>query len=273
MVLLLLLCGDLQRAGAEWIEEKPLSEWFSVPREEAEVALEEPEGYTRHFRWRIVQKGDKITVRVFGGFGDLDWPKEQMDLSENGLVFSRPHRLQRLDEGWLAGYGLLHLGSEIRWFSPDGEESYKISDHQVNQFLVTDDGVFAAEGLTYIDAPEWKGSVIRLSKSDGKWTTETLFTKENGDPRGIVETEDGKLIVLSEPGCWTLSKDGVSEKHEELSKIVFPDRFSTAGRLGSTIYVGSELFVMAIDLNTFEYRYLIPTEEHWQEILDSYEEP
>ncbi|MCB1099714.1 MAG: hypothetical protein KDN22_29360 [Verrucomicrobiae bacterium] len=193
-----------------------------------------------------------------------------MDLSSKNRWFKRPHRLQRVEDGWLAGYNGGEFGAELWWFSPDGTRSYKISDHQLNQFLVTDDGIFAAEGLSHLGSLE--GSVIRLSRPDGTWVAETLAKPEFGEPSGLVQVEDDSFIALggSGFGCWTISPKGELKSHEPLSKIHFPPYFSTAAREGATIYVGSEYFVMAVDLKTFKCRYLVPTEGHWKKIKAAY---
>jgi hypothetical protein len=179
--------------------------------------------------------------------------------------------LQRVDDGWLAGYNGGEFGAELWWFSPDGTRSYKISEHQVNQFLVTDKAVYAAEGLSHL--ADSHGSVIRLSRVEGKWKAETFAKPDLGEPTGLVQSEDGSFIALGGfgLGCWTISPTGVLTCHEALSKLDLPPYFSTAAREGSTIYVGSEYFVMAIDLKTLEHRYLVPTEEDWREIKDAYE--
>lgn len=46
--------------------------------------------------------------------------------------------------------------------------------------------------------------------------------------------------------------------------------FSTAARDGSIIYLGSEYFVMAIDLKTHEQKYLVPSSAHWKKIKDAF---
>jgi hypothetical protein len=249
-------------------EDRVLSEWFEVPLKEATAVLGDRESHNASFNWEVVQKGDKATARISGDFSAFEWPKKQMDLSSKNPNFKFPYRLQRVEDGWLAGYNGGEFGAELWWFSPDGSRSYKVSDHQINQFLAVNDVVLAAEGLSHLSTSE--GSIIRLSKKDGKWRTEVVAKPDFGEPSGLVQIEDGTFIALSGFECWTISANGALKSHEALSKISLPPYFSTAAREGSTIYLGSEYFVMAIDLKTLKLRYLVPTEGHWRKIKDAY---
>lgn len=268
IVIISLLYGyvhaDAPKAQAP--ETLALSEWFEIPTKDAVAVLNDRESHPVSFNWEVVQNGDKATARISRDYSGLKWPRKQMDLSAKNRWFERPHRLQRVEGGWLAGYNGGEFGAELWWFSSDGKRSYKISNHHVNQFLVTNEAVYAAEGL--ID----EGSVVRLSKVEGKWKAETFAKPKIGSPGGLVQVEDGSFIALGgfELGCWTISPKGELKSHEALSKIALPPYFSTAAREGQVIYVGSEYFVMAIDLKTFKPRYLVPYQEQWKKIKDAY---
>lgn len=271
VVIVSLLHGFAHANDHEASETPALSKWFEVPLKEAVAVLEDRGSYRVLYNWEVVQSGDTATARVSGDFSGFEWPQKEMDLSSSkNRWFERPHRLQRVEGGWLAGYNGGEFGAELWWFSTDGKRSYKISNHQVNQFLVTDDAVYAAEGLSHLSMSE--GSVVRLSNVEGKWKAETFAKPEIGEPSGLVQVENGSFIALGGfgLGAWTISPTGVLKPHETLSKIPVPPYFSTAAREGSAIYIGSEYFVMAIDIKTFERRYLVQSEEHWRKIKDAY---
>ena len=56
----------------------------------------------------------------------------------------------RVDDGWLIGFNHGEFGAALYWFSLDGNRNYKISDHQVVDFISTPDGFLAVEGLAHL---------------------------------------------------------------------------------------------------------------------------
>ena len=52
------------------------------------------------------------------------------------IVGGRHRPSARVDDGWLVGFNKGEFGAALYWFSADGKQNYKISDHQVWEFFL-----------------------------------------------------------------------------------------------------------------------------------------
>ena len=78
----------------------------------------------------------------------------------------------RVGDGWFVGFNQGEFGAALYWFSLDGQRNYKISDHQVLQFVRVWDGICAIEGLAHMTINEDHSFVsrVRISNRDGAFS-------------------------------------------------------------------------------------------------------
>src|SRR5262249_8549827 len=100
-----------------------------------------------------------------------------------------------VDDGWLVGYDHGEFGGALFWFSTDGAQHEKISDHQIVDFLPGKDGVLAIEGVAHMSISA--GSLLRIARPapGWHWVAATLTTLPAA-PRAVVRRADGTLLVV-----------------------------------------------------------------------------
>jgi hypothetical protein len=177
--------------------------------------------------------------------------------------FSGPSAFARVDDGWLVGFNHGEFGAALYWFSTDGNRNYKISDHQVVDFVPTADGILAVEGLAHMGTS--RGSLIRIAcvKGETQWKAKRL-TELPFAPYAVSRRRDGELLI-------TLSNSLVAVTPHDPAKAVtllanadwghlYPE--SSALRPDERkLYIGMRQFVGEFDLQTRGFRFLIPGKE------------
>jgi len=73
----------------------------------------------------------------------------------------------KVADGWIAAYNRGEFGSAVYWFSKDGKTKKKLSEHQINEFLIEGDRIFAVEGLAHMSLSQ--GSMIEIKKLNDTW--------------------------------------------------------------------------------------------------------
>lgn len=122
----------------------------------------------------------------------------------------------KVADGYLVGFYRGEWGGNLYWFSNDGKQHYKISDHEIVQFIKRDNKIYAIEGLDHLNNSY--GSVLNIYKLNGKWNT-TTYLPLNTAPEAIgldsknnlivvtsksllLVDPDAKIKTLVEPGIW-----------------------------------------------------------------------
>lgn len=101
----------------------------------------------------------------------------------------------RVSDGWIAAYEAVDGdGAAVFWFSTDGEQKVRLSDHQINDFLVEGDRIIAAAGLAHNRASN--GSVVEIFKSQGVWTATERFTLQSV-VQSIGRVDDGDYVIAT----------------------------------------------------------------------------
>ena len=91
--------------------------------------------------------------------------------------YKSPTSIIRVSDCWLIACNRGEWGGSLWWFGGDGKDHYKISGHQVNQFLRYKGRIFAVEGLPTLFQPHLnrRSSVARvvrrLASLDRAWRT------------------------------------------------------------------------------------------------------
>lgn len=99
----------------------------------------------------------------------------------------------KVDDGWIAAYNRGEFGAAVYWFNSDGKKRQKLSDHQINQFMVDNGRIFAVEGLAHMVS---RGSMIELRKEKGQWTVEEFFPL-SGSAEAIAQVSSGDYVIVT----------------------------------------------------------------------------
>ena len=175
--------------------------------------------------------------------------------------YKRPAYTIKVSDGWLIAYNRGEWGASLWWFSGDGKEHYKISDHQVNQFLRYKGRIFAVEGLSHLGSSG--GSVIEVAIDDKKWKAST-FVQLPVSGVAIAELPDGRLCVLTSDMLFALSLD---KKLELLLPVpdwarLRPSSLAVDATAG-VVYIGMRQFVAQYRLSEtdHQFQYSVPGKE------------
>jgi len=109
-------------------------------------------------------------------------------------------------DGYLVGFNRGEWGGELYWFSKNGEEKYKISGHQIVQFIKRDNKIYAIEGLAHLSTG---GSIIEIEKEEGKWIAKE-FLKLPTTPEAVQLDSKGNFIVVTFGTNWSFDKGGMT---------------------------------------------------------------
>jgi hypothetical protein len=95
--------------------------------------------------------------------------------------------------GYLLGIDRGEWEGNLYWFSKDGKYNYKISNHQIVQFITQKGNIYAIEGLTHFNY-FISGSIIKIERVSGKWNAFKYLTL-NSTPRSVANDHQGNFIV------------------------------------------------------------------------------
>ncbi len=207
--------------------------------------------------WSVSREGDTVTAHL------AEDAKRKIEVPEFSLTAEEPDKdvestkhILRVNDGWLVGYNAGEFGASLWWYSTDGKSHRKISDHQINQFITTQNGIFAVEGLAHF---ETRGSMIRLLQDNGKWTAK-IFVPLPQSAEAIAVLPDGAFVVVTTDMLLRITPE------REICVLVsngawggfYPNSVavSPAGR----IYIGMRQFVVAHDLSDKDQKleFLVP---------------
>ena len=205
-------------------------------------------------------------------YSDLEWYvkvtdgrilaslKNEMTLEKPGFTpkakrFKGGEHFQKVDDGWLVAFNQGEFGAELWWFSRNGTSSYKISNDQINQFIVSDGNIYAIEGLAHMGMS--RGSFIKIIKQGGQWISLKQIAFDES-PEAIMQGKNEFLFIVLTDSMIRLDK-GLN-----VTKIVKNSSWgglyphSIASNDPKFVYIGMRQFVVQINLNDGKTKYLIP---------------
>ncbi|MBK8090662.1 MAG: hypothetical protein IPK32_01330 [Verrucomicrobiaceae bacterium] len=165
-------------------------------------------------------------------------------------------RMSKVGDGWIVAYNQGEWGGAVFWFNGDGSKRKKLSDHQINQFLVEGDRLFAIEGLAHLGGS--RGSMIEILKVGEEWKAEE-FLALSSSPEVVARVGAGDYLIVT-----TNSLLRVNLKKEKTTLIpntdwgiLYPSSIVVDGHF---VYVGMRQFVVRYDLrsSTPHYDLLVP---------------
>jgi len=169
---------------------------------------------------------------------------------------------QEVADGWVVGFNAGEFGAGLWWFSPDGEERYKLAEAWVTDFIPEEAGILVLEGIAH--GAVNKGQVLRLVQDrEGRWQTER-FADLGHAPGVAAKDADGSLIIATTDRLLRIIP--VSRKTDVLLDHavwggLYPNSMviTTSG----TIYLGMWHGVAKVEKEGGGYRlrWLLPNEE------------
>jgi len=164
----------------------------------------------------------------------------------------------RVDDGWLVGFNHGEFGAALYWFSRDGKQNYKVSDHQVVDFYPLPNGIHAIEGLAHLGMS--RGSIIRVDRpgSGARWQA-TRVTKLPFAPYAVSVRHDGTQLSTLSDALVSVDQDG--HPVIVLSQPLWSGLYPTSSVLSTDerrLYIGMRQYVVESDLATKAARYLVP---------------
>lgn len=100
----------------------------------------------------------------------------------------------KVDDGWIAAYNEGEFGAAVYWFSSGGTNRRKLSDHQINQFMIDNGRIFAVEGLAHLSLS--RGSMIEMRKEKGLWSVEE-FVPLPESAEAIAQASSGDYVIVT----------------------------------------------------------------------------
>ena len=185
-------------------------------------------------------------------------PPEHPEFTPSVGEFKGALAFARVDDGWLVGFNKGESGAALYWFALDGKRNYKISDHQVIQFLRVWDGVYAVEGINHLGYNV--GSLIRVTRPNrqSRWRA-SMVIRLSGRPQTVVITSGQTLIITMFDGV--IEADRNLKVRALLKHAPWEGLYPTSSILidQRKLYVGMRQYVGELDLVTHKLRMLVPS--------------
>ncbi len=211
--------------------------------------------------WEVERSGKSVHASLGEGVRKTpaaDRPAFAMEIPVGHKPSVTPTYVLKVSDGWLAGYNQGEFGAALWWFSTNGKQRYKISDHQVNQFVVHKGRIFAAEGL---DHGISFGSMIEINKTAGKWTATTFIDLKSGC-YAVAILPDNRFCLITMDKLLAVSLDKAKEELIPYADWggLYPNSLAVDAK-SENIYIGMRQFVASYNLkaNDHTFRFLIPS--------------
>ncbi len=160
----------------------------------------------------------------------------------------------KVDDGDLVDFNLGEWGASLYWFSNNGQNKYKISDDEINQFVARGKDIFAIEKPA---GSVHGGSILQLQKIDNKWAA-VRYLELSTPPNRIAVDETGNFIVITlnsllrispQPGITHLIEDAFWQIYLIPNSMVIKD---------NVVYIGMRVGIFKYNLVTNKQEWLMP---------------
>jgi hypothetical protein len=241
----------------------PISEWkeVTVPPKAQYVDYmlwEYSASYSPH-EWQVLSKDGmphaKVRDTAAYPFVTPPFTARTKELSSIGDAL-------QVEDGWLVGFNQGEWGGALYWFSADGRNSYKMSDHQIVDLFLHRNVIHAIEGLSHLGLS--RGSLISISRSNdqSQWKAKTLLKLPQA-PDALSILSNGHLLLTLSDSIVDVSPD--YSLTTVLSEAVFRQLYVNSSALSTNetkLYLGMRQFVGELDLQTQKLRLLIPSDDY-----------
>jgi hypothetical protein len=181
--------------GAAENDKRNIENWIEIERPPESCAVDMKLWFLRgtHSRHEWVVRKEKNAVIADIRVDEVE-RKVQPTFKCNVDNFQEGDVFCQTDNGWIVGFNKGEWGGALYWFSFDGRENRKISNHQIVDFLSYKGRLFAIEGLAHLDIS--RGSIIEIvSNRDGsEYSVVSLFNLPEA-PQAAAFMSNGNLLL------------------------------------------------------------------------------
>ncbi len=202
--------------------------------------------------WTLLLKNNKVHVVKSRPYHDTSIVPFKINSDEKEKLSALP-----VTDGYLVGFFRGEWGGHLDWFSKDGKDHYPISDDEIVQFIKTDGGNYAIQGLNHMG--ESRGSVVAIEKKATKWVSKEYLKlplapyaiASDSKKNFFIITSNSLLKIDSNKKITTLIKKGVwnSGFYSNSISIVVRDNI---------VYAGMRAGVYKYSLLTRREEWLLP---------------
>lgn len=214
--------------------------------------------FSKSYEWRVIAEHDRVCAQLASEPQRLHRDRPEFSPKTEEFSTGPETSFRRVEDGWLTGFNVGEFGAALYWFSRDGKQNYKISDHQVVDFFSGLDGLYAIEGLGHMGYSS--GSVIRIARAGPgeRWQSSTVVELPD-EPCTVSTRRDGTMFITSSHSIVAISPDRqVTTLLQEpwwyrpTSSVLSPDE--------RKLYIGMQYFVGEFDIQTKTLRLLVPSD-------------
>ncbi|WP_158828777.1 hypothetical protein [Mucilaginibacter lacusdianchii] len=167
-------------------------ESYPIPETRDEVA----EYAASNKALQVYLKHDSVLVRAQPKVNKQPLPFEiNIANNDDAWQFGGDRAVTAVNNGYLVGFNRGEWGGHLYWFSKDGKQHYKISDHQVVQFIQNGGNLYAIEGLVHGGSSE--GSMIIINQEKDKWRAQTFVKLPYAPVAAAVNRHQNFIIATS----------------------------------------------------------------------------
>jgi hypothetical protein len=222
--------------------------------------------------WRVLIVEGQVQARRSEDVKQRSAPRPEFDPKVGR--FRKSSAFARVDNGWLVGFNHGEFGAALHWFSRDGNRNYKISDHQIVDFVSTPDSVLAVEGLAHLGIS--RGSLIRITRVNGdeQWKAKCLTTLPFA-PYAVSCRRNGDLLITLSDSLVVVTPGDRAKVRTLLANADWGHLYPNSSALTSnerTLYIGMRQFVAEFDLQTKKLRFLIPGKQFLNRLTEEDED-
>jgi hypothetical protein len=164
-----------------------------------------------------------------------------------------------VSDGYLVGFNHGEWGAALYWFARDGKCSYQVSEHQVVDFVVVSETIYAIEGLAHLWVSE--GSVIKITRSNHcrRWKAHE-WVKLPFAPEAVSLTRDNAMVITLSGALVAVDTNGKIDflVRDAPWGVLYP-RSSVLSPDGEKVYVGMRQYVGEFNMKSKTLRMLIPS--------------
>jgi len=250
-----------------------VSNWqmVSVPkdRDSVEFRLWEHGANHSEHNWAVYHDAHAVCARLLNRHRRNDAP---LPFTASAGSFSRARAAVKVKDGWLVGFNRGEWGGALYWFSPDGTDRYKISDHQIVDFIQSGDSVLAIQGLAHLSLSE--GSILRVFKTSGarRWRVKTFLTLPKA-PETFAMHSDGTLYIVLTDSLVSVDRGRhLTTVHRNAAwGLLYPNSL-VLDEASAKAYIGMRQFVGEVSLIDGTAKYSVPDEGYLNRLPKDVEE-
>lgn len=185
------------------------------------------------------------------------------------LQYEKISRSFGVSDGWFIAFNNSKAGSQLWWYGHDGHSRYHVTSAYVTSLIEKGRDIYIFDAYYFNRSPA-EGSLQKIIKDEsGIWRVDKVVALETY-PSAVQLRKNGDFLVVGNPSVLFF----IDEKFERIDLLGMEDWYVTFPRsIVSTlndkfVYVGSTQYVIEVNLETKQVRYLVPSEEFIEHKID-----